>query len=364
MYDIEFADISKTYPDGVIALDHLNLAIGAGELFSFVGPSGCGKTTALRILAGLEEPTAGRVRIGGVDVTRVETRNRDLGLITQTNPLMSHRTAGRNITFPLEVGFRARLEVDGRLDYEASTLGISHLLDRQPRTLSEGERRLVQLARAVIASPSTLLMDEPLRNLEDQVRLRVRSEILRAHRTRDLTTILVTASQHDAMAMSDRIGVLFDGVIHQVGSPGDVYERPATARVAAFFGEPAMNVLPARVRAGAGRRTIELLGQQVPMWSPDLDPYDGGSVLVGFRPDDVVLGGRAEDSIEVRVRTTEPVGRETYAETVTPDGVTINCTIPGHAPPVGTTLDVGVRPERLHLFDPATELAVLHPAGR
>ncbi len=365
MYDIELADVTKVYPSGVLALDHVNLLVRAGEVFGIVGPSGCGKTTALRVIAGLEQPTSGRVHIGGTDVTELETRQRGLGLITQANLLMSNRTAARNITFPLEVaGIEMYRGGDELLDFEASTLRIHHLLERSPKTLSEGERRVVQLARAVIASPSTLLMDEPLAHLEDLVRLRLRADILRIHRARGLTTLLVTASQHDAMAMSDRIVVLFDGVIHQVGTPTDVYERPATAQVATFFGEPSMNVLPARVQAGRGERVVELLGRRVPMWSPCLDPYDGSSVLVGFRPNDVVLGGPADDSIEVEVRATEPLGHETFAETVTPDGVRISCTIPGRAPPVGTTLDLGLRPERLHLFDPSTQLAMLHPAGR
>jgi multiple sugar transport system ATP-binding protein len=329
-----------------------------------VGPSGCGKTTALRILGGLEEPTHGRVYCGPRDITGVPSRERNFGLITQQNQLLKHLTAARNIRFPLEVrnpeGHRANF--DEQLCREAEGLGITHLLDRSPKHMSEGERRLVQLARAVIGAPSTLLMDEPFGYLEDQVRLRLRSEIMRIHVDRGLTTLMVTASQHDAMAMSDRIAVLFDGVIHQVGTPYDVYDRPATSRVASFFGEPPMNVVPGRVVVNGSGRRIELLGRSLPVWTPLVDEYDARTILVGFRPEDVVAGEAADLGIEIQVRATEPLGRMTLVDGVTRDGVRIDCTVRGAPPPLGLTLDLGVPPERVHLFDPATELAVLHPA--
>ncbi len=365
MHGIVFADVTKVYPDAPPALDDFNLAVDAGELVSLVGPSGCGKTTVLRILAGLEDPTAGHVFVGGRDFTRLRTCDRGLALITQQNQLLGKRTAGGNIRFPLDVGDpRARPpDRDGLVDREAAHLRIGHLLDRRPSTLSEGERRVVQLARCIIRSPSMLLMDEPLAYLEDQIRLRLRADIMRIHRQRGLTTLMATASQDDAMAMSDRIVVMFDGVVHQVGSPYDVYDRPVSAQVAAFFGEPGMNVLPAAVRIDAGERIVDLLGLRLRLWAPVLDRFHGQPILVGIRPEDLTPGGKATESIEVRVHAVEPLGRQTLTEAYTPGGVRVDCVLPGMPPPVGTTLDLGVRPDRLHLFDPITRRAVHHPRG-
>lgn len=365
VYDIAFDDITCRFDDGTLALDHLSLFIQAGELFGFVGPSGCGKTTAIRILAGLERPTGGRVLIGGTDVTGLPTRDRGLGMITQGNQLLKHLSAGDNIRFPLSVDPRpaTRDEHNGRVEREASRLRIQHLLDRKPSTLSAGERRTVQLARAVINAPSTLLMDEPMAFLEDQLRMRLRTDIVRIHHDRGLTSLLVTAAQDDAMAMCDRIAVLFDGVVHQVGTPRDVYNEPATARVGAFFGEPSMNVVPAHVRVRGSERRLEVLGQSVLVHTPVVDPYNDSTILVGMRAEDLQVGESAAAAIEVRVVATEPLGHKTLAATVAGDGTKIRCELPGRPPPLGMVLDLGVRPDRIHLFDPATEMAILHPGG-
>jgi ABC-type sugar transport system ATPase subunit len=206
-------------------------------------------------------------------------------------------------------------------------------------------------------------MDEPLAFLGDQMRTRLRTAIRRIHRERGMTSLLVTANQHDAMALSDRIGVLFNGVVHQIGTPDDLYWRPATASVARFFGEPAMNVLPAQVSRSGDRNgtKVEVLGRAVTLWTPLLADYVAKSVLVGIRPEDVVIGEPASRSIEGSVRATEPLGNTTLTELGTPDGSTLSCTLPGAAVPIGTVLDIGLKPDRLHLFDPGTELAILHP---
>ena len=364
--EIVFADVTKVYPDGPPALHGFNLAIDAGEMISLVGPSGCGKTTVLRILAGLEEPTAGRVFVGGHDVTDVETHERGFAMITQQNQLLGKRTAGDNIRFPLDVGdpHNRPDNRDELVDFEASHLRIGHLLDRKPSTLSEGERRMVQLARCIIRCPSTLLMDEPFAYLEDQLRLRLRADIMRVHHDRGMTSLMATASQADAMAMSDRIVVMFDGVVDQVGSPFDVYDFPVNAQVAAFFGEPGMNVLPAAVQVTGGERIVDLFGLQLRLWSPLLDEFAGQQILVGIRPEDLVPGAKATESIETRVRAVEPLGRQTLAETVTPDGERVDCVLPGMPPPIGTMLDLGVPADRLHLFDPLTQRAIFHPSAR
>jgi multiple sugar transport system ATP-binding protein len=207
-------------------------------------------------------------------------------------------------------------------------------------------------------------MDEPLAYLEDQIRLRLRADIMRVHHDRGLTTLMATASQDDAMAMSDRIVVMFDGVVHQVGAPFDVYDHPITAQVAAFFGEPGMNILPASVRLVGGERIVDLLGLRLRLWTPVLDDFAEQPILVGIRPEDLVPGGKTTESIEARVKAVEPLGRQTLTEACTPHGERIDCVLPGMPPPIGTTLDLGVPADRLHLFDPVTRRAIFHPPVR
>ena len=325
MQDLVLDDVTKAWPDSPPALDHLSLTISAGQLVGLVGPSGCGKSTALRILAGFEEPTAGRVLLGTRDITRMDSRERHFGLITQQNQLLGHLTAARNISMPLELRSQTATvdEIDRRLRREAGPLGIEHLLEQRASRLSAGQQRLVQLARAVIGAPVALLMDEPLAYLEDQVRLRLRAEIVRLHHERGLTSLLVTASQHDAMAMCDRIAVLFDGRLEQYASPADVYQRPATVEVARFFGEPPMNILTGRVDVIGGRRRISVLGRWVPVHTPEVDVYHGRDIVVGVRPEDLVAGQPMEESVEVTVEVTESVGFRTAVTASTAAGVRV-----------------------------------------
>jgi ABC-type sugar transport system ATPase subunit len=361
--DIVLDDVTKTWSGAAPALDHLDLTIRAGQLVGVVGPSGCGKTTALRIVGGFEKPTSGRVLLGARDITDLESRDRHFGLITQENQLLGRLSAGRNISFPLEVRRDTFTvgDIDRRLEREATRLGITDLLDHRPSQLSEGQRRLVQLARAVIGAPVALLMDEPLAHLEDQVRLRLRSEIVRVHHDRGLTSLLVTASQHDAMAMCDRIAVLFDGRLEQFAAPGDVYARPATVDVARFFGEPPMNIVSGRVEVAGATRRIWVLGRPLQVSTPEVDVYNGRDVLVGVRPEDLVVGAPATDGVEARVQTTESIGYQTMVSAMTPDGTPLDCVMPGWAPRIGTVLDVGLPRDRLHIFDPATQMAIFHP---
>ncbi|MEP1125434.1 MAG: ABC transporter ATP-binding protein [Ilumatobacter sp.] len=363
MQGIVLDDVTKAWPGAPAAVDHLDLAISAGEFVGLVGPSGCGKTTVLRILCGLEAPTSGRVLVGSRDITNIASRDRYFGLVTQQNQLLGHLSAGRNICFPLEVRQeRATVgDIDQRLRREASRLGLESLLDRRPSTLSEGQRRRVQLARAVIGAPVALMLDEPLANLEDQVRARVRAEIVATHHDRGLTSLMATADQRDAMAMCDRIAVLVDGRLEQYATPADVYDRPATVDVADFFGEPSMNILAGRVDAGGGGRHVSVLGHRIPVTTSAIDPYHGGDVVVGVRPEDLVVGAPTTDGIEAVVRTTESVGYQTmvYAEAL---GVPVAFLTPGRAPRADTVLDLAIPPDRLHFFDPRTRMAIHHPS--
>ena len=359
---IGFDDVSVAYDAGPPALDHLDLTIGGGELFGLVGPSGCGKTTALRVLAGLERPTSGRIRHGGRDITKLPARKRRFGYVTQQNQLMDHLTTAGNIAFPLELAPRRRGDRPReRAREEAARLGIEHLLDARPTTLSEGQRRLAQLARAIIGAPGGLLLDEPLGFLEQTARVRVRAAIAESHHERGLTSVMATADQGEAMHLCDRIAVLFDGVVEQVAPPQVVYARPATARVAAFFGEPEMNIVPAAVHVRGPDRFVEVLGHPVRLRTPELDVYAGRSVLVGIRPDDVEVGGPSDRSVGCLVERSEGHGSAARLRTVAPDGTTIRCSVGGRAPSFGAVLDVAFPADRLHLFDPSTGIAIHHP---
>lgn len=376
MHAIRFDDVTKSWPESPYAVDHVLLSIDAGEFFSIVGPSGCGKTTLLRILCGLEAPTSGYVVHGGVDITRWPTRERGFGLVTQQNQLPNHLTAEKNIGFPLEVRRSSRasvpdtIPIPDRVRHEAEAFGIADLLARRPATLSEGQRRLVQLAREVIAGPSTLLLDEPLGYLEDQSRTRVRNAILHTHADRGLTTLMVTANQLDAMVMSDRIAVMFDGAVEQVGSPQDVYDRPATVRVATFFGEPAMNVWPTMVRrleggVAGGGVGVEVLGRVIELDRTGIEPYVERPVLVGIRPDEVSLRGNRDSTpgVAVTVGPSETVGHATFVRATTGDGASVRSSVTGPPPRAGSVVTATPRSARIHLFDPATGIAVHHPAS-
>ncbi|MFK8024987.1 MAG: ABC transporter ATP-binding protein, partial [Ilumatobacter sp.] len=233
-------------------------------------------------------------------------------------------------------------------------------LDHHPEKLSEGQRRRVQLARAVIGAPVALVLDEPLANLEDQVRLRLRGEIVDVHEDRGLTSMMATASQGDAMAMCDRIAVLIDGCLEQFGTPNDVYDRPATVAVAEFFGEPPMNIIRSRVEASSVGRRVFVLGHPVPIETTAIDAYDGGEVLVGVRPEDLVPGAPATESVEVTVMSAEGVGYQTMVHAES-GGHPIAFVTPGRPPRVSTVLDLAVPPHRLHFFDPVTQMAIHHP---
>lgn len=377
MYSVRFDGVTKRDPErDRDALHRFSMTVDAEEFVSIVGPSGCGKTTALRIVAGLDRPTLGVVRLGGVDITRLDTRERHVGLVTQQNQLVKQVSAARNIQFPLEVRpspgplgralprFHDRPGgLAAKVAEEAAAFGITDLLDRRPSTLSEGQRRLIQLVRAVIASPSTLLLDEPFGYLEDQVRIKLRSEIMRVHRERRLITIMATANQRDAMVMSDRIGVMVAGELVQYDTPGELFDRPSTAAVAAFFGEPAMNLLPGVVRVDGDGRWIDLPGRSIRMWAPGLDARHGLPITVGVRPDDVELGVPQDDAIVAEVVASEHLGYTTAVRMRTAAGLPIVAARPGVAPRLGTVLDLGWRPDRIHLFDAVTGAAIHHPSA-
>ena len=250
---ITLESVTKHFPGGVVAVDDLSLEVQPGEFLVLVGPSGCGKTTALRMVAGLEPVTDGQIRINDRVVTRLPPRDRDIAMVFQNYALYAHMTVRNNMAFGLKMARMPKDEIRRRVDEAAAMLGLGDLLNRKPRQLSGGQRQRVAMGRAIVREPAAFLMDEPLSNLDAKLRVEMRGEIIRVQRRIAAPTLYVTHDQTEAMTMGDRVAILRDGVLQQLGTPDEVYDRPVNAFVAGFIGSPSMNLLPARLeRDGDG----------------------------------------------------------------------------------------------------------------
>ncbi|MGC9668769.1 ABC transporter ATP-binding protein [Planosporangium sp. 12N6] len=297
MAGVTLSGLTKEFPGGVRALDTLDLSIADGEFFALLGPSGCGKTTLLRTVAGLESPTSGEVRIGDRDVTRLVPGARDVAMVFQDYALFPHMTVLDNIAYPLRVRRQARPERAARATDVGASLGLAGLMERRPAALSGGQQQRVALARAVACRPSVFLFDEPLSNLDARLRLEARTFLKRLQRGLGVTTIFVTHDQAEALALADRIAVMEAGRIRQVGTPREVFGRPANTFVANFIGSTPMNLLPGVVGEGtagddpAGGRTVSRGGMAVTVAGGTITVPDGAAVAAGDR---VVVGVRPE----------------------------------------------------------------------
>src|SRR5690349_10919712 len=253
MASITLSSVTKRYRDGTLAVRGVDLEIADGEFMILVGPSGCGKTTLLRMIAGLEAITAGEVVVDGVVVNDLTPRKRDMAMVFQNYALYPHMTVARNMGFALRrQGVQAE-EIERKVQETAELLGISDQLERKPANLSGGQRQRVAMGRAIVRDPTAFLMDEPLSNLDAKLRIQTRAEILRIQRRLRTTTVYVTHDQTEAMTLGDRLAVMRDGVLQQVGSPDDLYNHPRNVFVAGFIGAPAMNFLPGEIADGALR---------------------------------------------------------------------------------------------------------------
>ena len=248
--EVEFRDVTRRYPGGVVALNGLNLTVADGEFLILVGPSGCGKSTALRLLAGLDKPTSGEIRIGGTVVNGLAPGERDIAMVFQNYALYPHMSVYRNLAYGLRQRRTPRAEVDRRVRETADLLEIDQLLDRKPGQLSGGQRQRVAMGRALVRKPQAFLLDEPLSNLDAKLRNQVRGDLKRLHRELPVTSIYVTHDQVEAMTLGDRLCVMAGGEVQQIGTTDEIYNRPANTFVAAFMGSPPMNLIPAVVRSG------------------------------------------------------------------------------------------------------------------
>jgi multiple sugar transport system ATP-binding protein len=346
MADVEFNEVAKRYGD-VSVIEHLNLHINDHELMVLVGPSGCGKSTALRMIAGLEEVTGGTVSIGGRVVNNLAPKDRDIAMVFQSYALYPHMTVRENLAFGLRMRGVARDESDRRVGAAAEILGITHVLERKPRELSGGQRQRVAVGRAIVRQPAVFLFDEPLSNLDAKLRVQTRAEITKLQQQLGTTSVYVTHDQIEAMTMGHRISVMRDGKIQQVGTPRDVYERPANVFVAQFIGTPPMNLLRATAEDGALRTSSFTL---------PLKRAVSGDVIIGIRPE--LLTRNDSGPIRATVDLVEPIGHESIVYATAGSEKLVSIFDPNDAPRTGETVSLAVDADRVHLFDAESEIAL------
>jgi multiple sugar transport system ATP-binding protein len=342
--------VEKTYAGGTRALVDCSLDVADGELVVLVGPSGCGKSTLLRLVAGLEEATAGTIRLGDRVVNALRPQERNAAMVFQDYALYPHMSAAENLEFPLRMRRMDPTERRARVARIADLLDIGPLLGRLPKALSGGQRQRVAMGRALVREPAVFLMDEPLSNLDAALRSQVRAEIKALQRRTRTTTLYVTHDQVEAMTLGDRVAVLRAGVLQQVAPPRLVYDRPANAFVAGFIGNPPMNLWPARLDADGGRLRLRIGDQTTP--AGDVPPARVGVPLTaGIRPESVTIAP-GDDAVRARVAHVELLGHETLVHADVAD-VRLVVRTPGmstHAP--GDPVSLHLDPTALHLFDP------------
>ncbi|MBI4463381.1 MAG: ABC transporter ATP-binding protein [Acidobacteria bacterium] len=320
--DLWLEQLTK-YFDGKLAVEIPALTIGDGEYFTFVGPSGCGKSTTLNLIAGLEEPTTGTLRLGDRLLNALPPHQRDVAFVFQSYALYPHRTVFQNLAFPLELARLPRETIRRRVLETASLLGLTSLLEKRPRQLSGGERQRVALGRAIVREPQLFLFDEPLSNLDAPLRVQMRKELKRLHRQLGTTFIYVTHDQEEALSLSDRIAVMQAGKIQQCGSPREVYDRPNNLFVASFFGTPPMNFLPAELEIAGQLPCVRLAHLRLPLQGIGTAATKPGPVTLGVRPENLHLStGPAAEGLPAKITVVEPHGGQVFLELETlEDGI-------------------------------------------
>ena len=344
MPEIALRNVSKSF-GAVDVIRDVSLDIEPGEFVVFVGPSGCGKSTLLRMIAGLEDVTEGEVHIGGKDVTDEEPSDRGVAMVFQSYALYPHMTVADNMSFGLRMAHRPKAEIDDKVGRAAKILQLDKLLDRKPGQLSGGQRQRVAIGRAIVRDPKVFLFDEPLSNLDAELRVQMRVEIAKLHNTLGNTMIYVTHDQTEALTLADRIVVLRAGVIEQVGSPLELYEDPHNSFVAGFIGSPRMNFLAGR---GLPGNRIAIGGTE--FISPVVVAV-GAEVAVGIRPEH--LDEATGNALSLKVEVVERLGSTAYVHGVLPTGETLVAEQRSSAPSFGDTIAVHFDPAKVRLFDAA-----------
>ena len=368
MAELKLKNIVKKYPNGFVAVKNFNLDIADKEFIIFVGPSGCGKSTTLRMIAGLEDISSGELWIGDKLCNTVDPKNRDIAMVFQNYALYPHMTVYDNMAFALKLRKTPKAEIDKKVREAAKILDIEHLLDRKPKALSGGQRQRVAMGRAIVRSPKVFLMDEPLSNLDAKLRVQMRSEISKLHQRLQTTFIYVTHDQTEAMTLGTRIVVLKDGVIQQVDTPQNLYNKPQNLFVAGFIGSPQMNFIDATivktddgVCASFGKYNIKLTENKA---KAVIDGgYVGKEVIIGIRPEDVhdedIFLATSKDSIvDATVEVTELLGAEVNLF-LSVDGQPLTARVNSRSTAkLDDVIQVALDVNKLHIFDKTTELTI------
>jgi multiple sugar transport system ATP-binding protein len=359
--EITFDRVSKRFGNVTVVRD-LSLTVADKELLTLVGPSGCGKSTTLNMLAGLEDPSQGLISIDGKVVNAVPSGARDIAMVFQSYALYPHMTVRQNIGFGLEVRGMPRADIARRVDEAARLLEIDHLLDRRPRELSGGQRQRVALGRALTRNPKAFLLDEPLSNLDAQLRTQMRAELKLLFRRVEGTVVYVTHDQAEAMTLSDRLAVMNEGEVQQVGAPLEVYNAPANTFVARFLGSPAINLISGTVRREDGRAALAADGLTLllpPRLRALVDGHGSGDVTLGVRPEDLAMTTTSRDgAAPARIAVVEPMGSLNVAYANAGAVRLVATTPPEFAPEPGAPVWIAPDWSKAHLFDAATGVAI------
>jgi multiple sugar transport system ATP-binding protein len=348
MARIALEHVDKVYANGFVAARDLSLEVADGELLVLVGPSGSGKSTVLRMMAGLEMVTAGTIKIGDRDVTALPPQQRDIAMVFQNYALYPHMTVRENLGFGLSIRKQPPATIDKRVRTVAASLGLESLLDRKPAQLSGGQRQRVALGRAIVRDPLAFLFDEPLSNLDAQLRVETRVELSRLHRELRATMVYVTHDQSEALTLGDRIAILRDGVLQQVASPMELYARPANRFVAAFIGSPAMNFFEGELRSGTFTGDGFTIGL-------NCDSLQSDRVVVGVRPHHLEVVGEGQGSLRAEVAVVEPMGNEQIVYAALPGGKRVVALAPPETEiKPESVVEIRVKPDAIHVFDTAT----------
>ena len=364
MATVELKNVSKVYEGDVHAVNDANITIQDKEFVVLVGPSGCGKSTTLRMIAGLEEITSGELYIDGKLMNDVAPKDRDIAMVFQNYALYPHMTVYDNMAFGLKIRKYPKAEIDARVHEAAQILDIEELLDRKPKALSGGQRQRVAVGRAIVRKPKVFLFDEPLSNLDAKLRVQMRTEISALHTRLQATMIYVTHDQVEAMTMGDRIVVLKDGYIQQIGTPLGLYNHPVNRFVAGFIGSPPMNFFKVTVKKEGSKTYIDEGGFKVGLTGKNeekLRAYEGKDVIFGVRPEDLIYTEKAEkvNNIPAKVEVVEPLGSEIHLYVSTENNQFTVRVAPRYEFKVGDTVNFHPDMEKIHFFDIESEKAIV-----
>jgi len=355
MATVGFRNVQKTYGGKVKVIHGISFDIADGEFVVLVGPSGCGKSTLLRMLAGLEDISGGEILIDGKVVNDLESKDRDIAMVFQSYALYPHMTVRENMAFSLRLRNADKALTDKRVDDAARILNLSQLLDRQPRELSGGQRQRVAMGRAIVRDPKVFLFDEPLSNLDAKLRVAMRAEIKALHHRLKTTTVYVTHDQIEAMTMADRIVVMHDGIVEQIGTPLELFDKPGNLFVAQFIGSPAMNVVNGTLHREGGDAYVDAVGARWPVPAAVKGGNAGQAVHYGIRPTDLTLAAAATSTtIAAKVVVVEPTGAETEMLVQVGDAQFVVVLHGRTDANPGDTVQLQVEPSGVHLFDSAS----------